>query len=122
MGLPQYLQPFQPIRESTSPAFLTTAGNASVTYGLEASALNAEGSTNVRKWDYPTSRAIRIASIAGDDFYVTLGSSDISTAIGTGMLVLGGTAEILRVQPNQTSIAIASSTDVVANITLGYGA
>ncbi len=121
----QFAQAFQPIRESSAPAFNTTLGmgasDGSVTYGLEASADNAQGATNIRKWDYPTSRTIRVASIAGDDFYVNLGSSDILAEVGHSMLVLGGNQEILRVQPGQTSVAFISSTDITVNVTLGYG-
>ena len=116
-----FIHPFQPISESTSPAFDASADDTSRTVGIEASADSAIGATNVRKWDYPTSRVIRIASKAGDDFTVALGTSDITAAPGLGMLVLGGTAELIKVQPHQTALAIASSTDVVVNVCLGYG-
>ena len=63
-----------------------------------------------------------MASKAGDDLFIALGSSlAVATVDGTSMLVLGGTAEIIRVQAGQTHIAVAASTDVVLNVTLGYG-
>jgi hypothetical protein len=37
------------------------------------------------------------------------------------MLVLGGVSEVFSLQPSQTHVAIASSTDVVCNFTLGHG-
>ena len=118
----QFMQPFQPIRESTSPAFRASGDSTAAVFGLEASAPNAQGATNVRKWDYPTSRCIRLAQISGNDYFVVLGSSlAVAAADGTSTLVLGGTAEILRVQPGQNSISIVSTTDYEVNITLGYG-
>jgi hypothetical protein len=38
------------------------------------------------------------------------------------MAMLGGTVEIVYVQPGQTHIAFASSTSVTINVTLGVGA
>ena len=115
------LTQFQPIRESSSPSFQASANDTSKVFGIEASAPNAVGATNVRKWDYPTNRVVRLASRAGDDFHVMLGSSTITATTTFRPLILGGTQEILRIQPGQNSLALVSSTDVFINVTLGYG-
>ena len=115
------LHQFQPIRESSAPSFQTSANDTHLMTGIEASATDAIDSTNIRKWDYPTNRVIRLASKAGDDFHVALGSSDVVAVANNDMLVLGGAQEILRIQPGQDSISIVSSTDVFVNVTLGYG-
>jgi len=52
-------------------------------------------------------------------FYVAFGSSLVSAVVGTAMMVLGG--DIIKVGPSQSYIACVSSTDVVVNVTPGYG-
>ena len=108
-----YSTPFAPIRNSSAPAF---------NIGATSSGIIALEATGTREWAYPSGRTVRLASIAGDDFFV-LFSSDTALAIGStnGMLVLGGTVELFRVQPAQTHMAFKSSTDVTINVTLGTG-
>ena len=108
-----YSTPFQPLVHSTAPGFTSTSDSTAL-LALESTALN-------RSWLYPNGRTIRIASIAGDDFHIALGSSTILAGSTNATLVLGGTVELFRVQPGQSYIAIKSSTDVAVNITLGTG-
>ena len=106
-----FLLPFQPI-ESSAPGFNSSLGSSGI-YALE--------STGVREWQFPTSRAVQIASKAADDFFIKLGSSDVTCSSTNGILVLGGTQVIYRTNPNKTSIAVKSSTDVAVNVCIGYG-
>ena len=108
-----YEYPFQPVN-STAPSFSTTSTAVSIAVALESTGVN-------RYWRYPTSRVVRIASKAADDFEINFGSSDVSVALGTGLLILGGTAELFRVTPAETHIIYVSSTDVTFNVTLGTG-
>lgn len=109
--------PFQAVKSSSGPSFQSTLGNAATIYALE--------STGAREWQLPSARVIRIASKAADDFYIKVGSSDaaltVNSTLGTSQLILGGTVELIRVEPGQTHIGVASSTDVVMNVTLGIG-
>lgn len=109
MTIGRFLYPFIPVN-STEPAFESTGGLDA----LESTATN-------RIWQGANSRAVRIASKAADDFYVTVGTSDIAATSSGGTLVLGGTVEVFFVRPVQDNISITSSTDVVVNVTLGYG-
>ena len=114
--------PFQPIRESTSPSFRASGDDTAAVFGFESSGPNAKHATAVRKWDYPTSRAIRLTQKSGNDYYVQLGSSlAVAAADGTSMLVLGSESVILAVQAGINSISFISSTDYEVNVTLGYG-
>ena len=110
-----YNHPFQPIRGSSAPAFESTLGSTSQFYALESTAIG-------RTWDGPFSRSIRLCESSGVDYYVSLGSTTAVAASSDSQLMLGGTVEILRIQPGQTHIAIAGkSTDVQVNVTLGTG-
>lgn len=106
-------RPFQ-IVNSTDPGFNSTSGS-SAQYALQSTAIN-------RYWQVPSNRAVRVSSIAGDDYYLVFGSS-LTAVCGTtnGILLLGGTVESFYVRPDQTYVAIKSSTDVTVNFTLGYG-
>src|SRR3990167_8899005 len=104
-----FLYPFQHIN-SSAPAFNSTLGSSGL-YALE--------STTAREWQFPTSRAVQIASIAADDFFVKFGTSDTTVSSTNGVLVLGGTVVLFRSDPTISHIAIKSSTDVVATIALG---
>ncbi len=105
--------PFHHI-DSTAPGFQGTFDNTSTSFALQ--------STGLREWTGPTSRAVRIASQAGDDFHVAFGSSDLAANSSESVLVLGGTVEIFHpISPSVTHIACVSSTDVTFNATLGYG-
>ena len=106
-----YEYAFQPV-VSTGPGFNST---------LDSSGIFKLESSGIRSWQFPTSRAVRVASMGSDDFSLIFGTSLVvySTAVGT--LVLGGTVELFRVTPSQSYVALQSSTDVAVNFTLGYG-
>lgn len=104
--------PFHTV-ESSSPSFDSTSGSASQAYALE--------STGLREWQGPSSRSVRVASKGADDYRLAFGDSTIVAESSGNMLVLGGTVETFRVGPSDTHVAIASSTDVEANFTIGYG-
>ena len=108
-----YRTPFRPLPTSTGPSFNSSSGSSGL-YALESTALN-------RFWGIPGGRTIRIASIAGDDFYIALGSSTIVAGTTDSMLILGGTVELFRDTGDVSYIAIKSSTDVIVNVTLGQG-
>ena len=109
----RFQQVFRPI-SSSSPGFNSTSGPSQY-YALESTALN-------RFWNGPSGRALRVASISGDDFYVQFGTTS-SMTVGTtcGVLILGGTVESFAMMPYWTHIGIAASTDVICNMALGYG-
>lgn len=98
---------------STSTSFNSTLGSSGL-YLLEDSAVG-------RIWSGPSNRAVRLASIGTDDFYVAFGSSTIVAASTNSVLMLGGTVEAFYLPPSASYIAIKSSTDVTVNITPGYG-
>lgn len=108
-----YFTPFQPVANSSGPSF-TIAATSSGLVALESTTIN-------RVWPYPSGRTLRIASISGDDFYIKLGSSTIDAASSDGTLMLGGTVELMRIQPGQSYLSFKSSTDVSFNLTLGVG-
>ena len=97
---------------SSVPGFDSTLGSSSI-YALQ--------STGVREWQGPSGRAVRIASKKPDDFYVVFGSSDMAHPTTNTATTLGGTVESWFVPASVTHVAIKSSTDIVANICLGYG-
>lgn len=106
------LLPFQPI-DSTAPAFNSTLGSSG-SYALE--------STGTRDWRLPASRAVRVAGRASTPYYILFGSSAVSASTATSVLIPSGAAHVVPVPPGtKTYIGIASSTDVVVNVTLGYG-
>lgn len=111
----RFLLPFTPV-DTTAPSFQVTVDSTSVATALQ--------STGVREWfGGPGSRSIRIASITADDYHIQFGSTLAVATTTTTPVILGGTVEIFTpVKPAYTHIAIVSSTDVTANITLGYGA
>ncbi|HDZ73728.1 MAG TPA: hypothetical protein ENH55_13365 [Aurantimonas coralicida] len=107
--------PFHPIA-STAPSFEATFDNTSTSLALQ--------STSLREWAGPTNRSVRLATRTADDYLVAFGTSDITLGGSSdAMLVLGGTVEVFHpILPSHTHIAMQSSTDVTANVTLGYGA
>ena len=107
-------KPFEAVN-STAPAFQVSITSASTTNALE--------STGVREWDGGGGRSFRISSLAGSgDFHFVLGTSDVTCSSNTTLQMIGGTVEVWsQVKPSNTHIAMYSSTDVTANITLGYG-
>lgn len=108
-----FLLPFQALKNSTAPSFQSTADNTAVLLALE--------STSVREWQFPTSRVVRLATKAADDYYVKFGTSDVVAASTNSILMLGGTVELHRVEAGQSHMSVVSSTDVTINITLGVG-
>lgn len=114
----RYDYPFQPIRnssQSSAPSFDVTLSTASTANALESS--------GVREWPGPSGRAVRIAESSGVDYRIAFGSSTITAGTSGVMLVLGAAAELFRVQPGQTYVAVMTSSTQVStiNITLGYG-
>ena len=103
---------FFPVIGSTEPGFNSSAN--------DTAALSAFEST-IRKWDAPSGRAARFASKGAADFSITMGTSDIAATSSGGMLILGGTVETFWVSPSYTHLSVVSSTDVVVNVTIGYG-
>lgn len=112
MSLSRGQYAFYPVTSTAGPSFESTLGSSGL-YALE--------STTVRQWQGASGRAVRIASKAADDFYVNVGSSDIVAASTNSVLILGGTVETFFLRPVQSHIMVFSSTDVTANITIGYG-
>jgi hypothetical protein len=101
---------FTPI-PSTVPSFTVNSTGTSAAVALESS---------LRFWPLANAnRVIRISSISGDDFYVTLGSSLAVAVIGTSILIPGGLITDLAVESNQDYIATISTTGVAFNVTLG---
>lgn len=103
---------FYPVT-STEPSFNSTLGSSGL-YALESTGTN-------RFYQHASGRAIRIASKAADDFSFALGTSDVVATSSGGVLVLGGTVETFFLRPVVSHIMFFSSTDVTANVTLGYG-
>ena len=99
---------------STEPGFNSTANDTASLLTLESTAVN-------RYWRGPSGRAVRVASKASDDFFITFGSSNAVATSSGGELVLGGTVEAFWVSPSQSHMSLVSSTDVTVNVTLGYG-
>lgn len=111
MSLSRGQYTFYPVN-STEPGFNSTLGSSGL-YALE--------STSVREWQGPSGRAVRFASKAADDYFVAFGSSDIVATSSGGILVLGGTVETFYSRSKFTHAMVFSTTDVVVNITPGYG-
>ena len=112
---PTHTQPFQPLVNSSSPSFSSSAmGTTSYAYALESTALN-------RLWQGPASRSVRLNAFGSTAYFVNFGSSTVSAASTDSMLVVGPGPEIFSVDPKQTYIAIVSSTSAVVNVTLGVG-
>jgi hypothetical protein len=101
--------PFR-IISSSAPGFNSSAA--------DNIALEVEGT---RAWQYPSNRTVRVTSRAADDFYICFGASGVTAASTASMLVLGGVSEVFSVLPKMSHVAIASSTDVTVNFTLGHG-
>ena len=104
---------FYPVN-STEPAFNSSAGSTTVSFALESTATN-------RVWQGPSGRAIRLSSKAADDYSVAFGTSDVVCVSSACILMLGGTVETFMARANWTHMAIAASTDVFVNCTIGYG-
>ncbi len=103
---------FYPVN-STEPSFNSTSGSSGL-YALESTATN-------RVWQGASGRAVRVSSKAADDFSVAFGTSDIVATSSGSVLVLGGTVENFFSRVGWSHIMVFSSTDVTANISLGYG-
>lgn len=109
----RFLQPFTVIT-STLPSFDVVIAATSVATALE--------STAVREWAGPGGRAIRVATITADDYRMQFGSSLAVASTAGSAVILGGTVEVFKVaRPSDTFVAFHSSTDVIINVTLGYG-
>lgn len=106
--------PFQPILNSTAPAFSSSFDDTALLVVLESTAIP-------RQWQHVGGRSIRFAESSGVDYYAKLGTSDVVAASSDSAKILGGTVEVWRVQPNQTHISLYSSTLAIVNITLGVG-
>lgn len=102
--------------DSTAPGFQVSVSSTSQAVAIESTALN-------RNWDGPTGHSIRISSLTGSgDFYIAFGSSTISVGTTNGMQMIGGTVEMWNeIKPSHGYIAFYSSTDVTANVSIGYG-
>lgn len=109
----RFQRPFYTVT-STEPAFNSTLGSANTAYALESSDTN-------RIWQGPSNRTVRVASKASDDLFMVFGTTTAVATSSGGMLILGGTVEAFYVSPSQTNVAVASSTDVEVNVTIGYG-
>lgn len=109
----RFFYPFQPVN-SSEIAFNTSVagGTSSVAYALESSA---------RFWQYPTSRSIQIMESSGVEFYIKFGSSTVVANSSDSMKCLGGAERVYGVDTSFSYMAVASSTDVVLNVTLGTG-
>ncbi len=108
----RFQYPFQPIN-SSEPSFTAAFDNTAANHVLE--------STGTREWQGPGSRAVSIAAMAADDYYINFGSSLVTCTSSGNKLILGGTDQVFRVRPAQTYVAFVSSTDISMNLTLGYG-
>lgn len=105
---------FTPVA-STAPSFSATFDNTSTNFALESTALG-------RVWQGPGGRSIRVANSGADDFHMNMGSSTIVAASSDSILMLSGSVEVFHpLTPSVTYIAFVSSTDVTANVTIGYG-
>lgn len=102
---------------STAPSFLISGTLASTAQALESTAVN-------RKWQGPSSRAVRLCESSGVDYYIKFGSSTVTAASTDSILVLGGTETVITPPVNATYIAIKSistATAAVVNVTIGTG-
>ena len=106
-------RPFHTVK-STEPGFNSTSGSTSQFYALESTATN-------RFWRQPSNRAVRVSSKASDDLFLVFGTTTAVATSSGGILLLGGTVETFYLRPQDTHVAVASSTDVEANFVLGYG-
>lgn len=97
---------------STAPAFTINSSTAnSIAYALEST---------VRFWDKGgVNRAVRIANIDTNDFYVNFGSSDVTAALETSYLIPGGVAEIFDIHSQHDFIATISTAAAAFNVGLG---
>ena len=108
--------PFRPsMVGSSSPTVSSTLGSASATYPFQSTAL--------REWQFPSNRSILVTEFSGADFWLNIGTSDVVAVAGTnGIPILGGTAQVFTLRdPSQTHFAVASSTSVLVNVTIGHG-
>lgn len=108
-------QPFQPLLNSTAPAFNSSVlGSTSQAYALQSTG---------REFQYPDSRCVRIMGSTVERYYVKFGqTSAVAAASSDSTLVLGGQREVFSVTPNQTHVAfLTTSTGMTVNVTLGVG-
>ena len=104
---------FSPIN-STAPSFNSTSlDSTAALYALE--------STGAREWEFASGRAVRVVGKQSDDYHIAFGTSDVVATTTVHQAILGGTVESFFVIPSFTHISIVSSTDVVVNVTVGYG-
>jgi hypothetical protein len=105
---------FQALTNTTAPAFSSSAmGATSHIYALE--------STGLREFQWPSNRAVRVHGTPDVPFSIKFGPSTVTAASSDSMLAWGRTREVFTVQPNQTHVAIVSSTTIIVNFTLGQG-
>lgn len=109
----RYDYPFRAI-PSSEPAFNVALSQSAVLTKLESTE---------RVWQGPSGRSIRLSETSGVDYFIALGSSLVAAVSTASMQILGGVAEVFRVDPSDTYISVitaATSTHTV-NVTLGYG-
>ena len=106
---------FTPI-VSTAPGFQVTFDNTSTNAAIQST------DSPVRLFRGGGGRTIRITSNGNNDFHIAFGPSTIVAEASEGIRILGGTAELISPpRPSDTHIGFHSSTDVTAQITVGYG-
>jgi hypothetical protein len=111
----RYDQAFVPVR-STEPALIMTLSTLSSAVILQLAATN-------RIWDGPFGRSVRVMESSGVEFFMQFGTS-LAVAVSSGsMRMLGGVAEVFRVDPIQTYVAIFTPSTQISdvNFVLGYG-
>ena len=113
---PTHTQPFQPLLNSSGPAFNSSAMGAT-SYGYKI-----EGSTaGLRDWQGPGSRTVRLLGVPNVPYYVNFGASAVISETSNSVLCLGSEPAFFTVDPKQTYLALVSSTTVTVNVTLGVG-
>lgn len=112
----RYEYPFHAII-STAPSFNSSAQSSGDHWLLESTAVN-------RYWQQPQNRVVRVASIGSADFFAAFGSSLLVASASEHQLFLGGTVELIQIEPSATPPWVSvfgASTDVIVNFTLGHG-
>ena len=114
MSFPRDQAAFQPLINSSAPAFNSSAlGSTTFNYKLDSS--------GIRDWQGPDSRSVRLLSAVNTPYYVNFGASAVIAETTNSVLCLGGTPAIFSVSPSQTYVAMVSSTTVTVNVALGIG-
>src|SRR3990167_6047886 len=102
---PKNQQAFQPLLNSSAPAFNSSAMGAT-TYGYKL-----EGSSSgIRDWQGPASRTVRLLGVPNVPYYVNFGASAVISETSNSVLCLGSEPAFFTVDPKQTYVAIHSST------------